>query len=192
MLSESPPYMCTVPANPRACAPGTEHGIRMFRSSESQCAFLGSEWRGNLRPLEQWVLSTTFSPSTTSTTILPPKVVYHRWKSIDFGDKSHLVWDLVCPTCDTSVIIIGPIGSSISQVRMRIINFLVFSKWDNAWVPDTWYTLCKFNFLHSPLLFLYHLWSHLRSLGKEWANDAKPTNTPSPSFEKKKAKLYCI
>ena len=33
---------------------------------------------------------------------------------------------------------------------------------------------------------------HLRSLGEERADDAKPTNTPSPSLEKKKAKLYCI
>ena len=91
--------------------------------------------------------------------------MYHRWKGLDFVDKSHLVWDLVCPSCDTSVIIIGPIGSSISPSenennKPHILNFLVFSKWDNARkVPDIWYTLCKFNFLHSPFLFLYHFWS---------------------------------
>lgn len=50
------------------------------------------------------VPSCTFSPSTTSTSILPPKVMHYRWKSLDLGDKSSLVWDLVCPDYAASVI----------------------------------------------------------------------------------------
>lgn len=45
------------------------------------------------------------------------------------------------------------------------------------------------SFTHAFYSYITSGQPHLRSLGKEWADDAKPTNTP-PSFEKKKRLNY--